>query len=149
MKPGQKGPPAVAGHTEAARATRKPAAPNTQELRDNGTEALRVMKKLAPNQRGAVALTRLHGSALVCVRHRQDAVGAFRYTTVELLVACHAIAARNHHAVGLTIDFRDAELRAKLLKHGGHWDPNCKLWIVTRKVAAQLGLQSRIVSPDK
>ena len=106
---------------------------------------LRVVKKLSPNQRGAVALTQQYGDALVCVRHRQDAAGAFRYTTVELLVECRAIAARTNHAVGVRIDFREADLRASIRARGGAWDPRHKLWTVARKVAAELGLQHRIV----
>ena len=106
---------------------------------------LRVVKKLSPNQRGAVALTQQYGDALVCVRHRQDAAGAFRYTTVELLVQCRAIAARNNHSVGVRIDFRETALRAKIRADGGAWDPRHKLWTVSRRVAAELGLQHRIV----
>ena len=114
-----------------------------------GPAALRVVKKLAPHQRGAVALTRQHGDALVCVRHRQDAAGAFRYTTVELLVECKAIAARNDQATGVRIDFRDHALRTELLLHGGHWDSQRRLWIVSRRVATKLGLQGSLVAIEK
>lgn len=116
--------------------------------RSSRAAALRVIKKLAPGQRGAVALSRQHGDALVCVRHRQDEAGAFRYTTVELLVACQPIAARNNQAVGIRVDFTDTALRTLLLRHRGRWDPHYRMWIIARSVAAKLGLQGRIVRLD-
>ena len=47
---------------------------------------LRVTKKLATTNRGAIKLAQQFGNALVCVRHRTDSEARFRYTTVELLV---------------------------------------------------------------
>jgi hypothetical protein len=107
--------------------------------------ALRVTKKLSPGQRGAVALTRQFGDSLICVRHREDAVGAFRYVTVELLVDRTAIAARNRKRVGIHIDFRETELRTAIKRCGAAWDSHHKVWAIDRKTVAQLGLQDRIV----
>lgn len=47
---------------------------------------LRVTRKLSPESRGALKLARQFGDALICVRHRSDDKGEYRYTTVELLV---------------------------------------------------------------
>lgn len=106
---------------------------------------MHVTKRLAPGQRGAVALTRRFGESLICVRHREDAVGAYRYVTVELLVDRTAIAARNRRRVGIRLDFRESDLRATLKRHGAAWDPQHRVWAIDRKTAAQLGLQDRIV----
>ncbi len=107
--------------------------------------ALRVTKKLSPGQRGAVALTRQFGDALICVRHREDTLGAFRYVTVELLIERTAIVARNQKRVGIRIDFREADLRAAIKRHGATWDAHRKVWAMDRKTVSQLGLQARIV----
>lgn len=45
--------------------------------------ALRVTKKLSPETRGALKLTRKFGDSLVCVGHRSDDKGEYRYTTVD------------------------------------------------------------------
>ncbi len=107
--------------------------------------ALRVTKKLSPGQRGAVSLTRQFGAPLVCVRHREDPMGAFRYVTVELLVERKAIEARNGRPVGVRIDFHEAELRAAIKRCGATWDRHHKVWTLDRKTTAKLGLQDRIV----
>ena len=121
-----------------------------QEIQDtasaNGVTALRVVKKLSPHQRGAMTLTKLYGDSLVCVRHRQDAAGAFRYTTVELLIEHHPIAARNAKPVGVRIDFRETRLRQTIRAHGGQWDSQHRVWVIPRKIAAKLDLQDRIVN---
>ena len=44
----------------------------------------RVSKRLTPGQNGAKRFQAQYGSALVCVRYRQDS--RKRYTTVELIV---------------------------------------------------------------
>lgn len=114
-------------------------------LSASSVSALHVVKKLSPHQRGAVALTKEYGESLVCVRHRQDAAGAFRYTTVELLIERRPIAARNAQAVGVCIDFRETHLRLAIRAHGGKWDSQQRVWTMPRRMAAKLGLQERIV----
>jgi len=111
-----------------------------------GVTALHVVKKLSPHQRGAMTLSKLYGESLVCVRHRQDTAGAFRYTTVELLIERHAIAARNTKPVGVRIDFRETQLRQTIRAHGGKWDPKRRVWVISRRVASKLDLQDRIVT---
>jgi hypothetical protein len=81
--------PSVALGTRAAAAAGKSPVQNTHGTAAPANQAHaapEVVKKRAPHQQGAVAPTRAHGDALVCVRHRQDAAGAFGYTTAELLV---------------------------------------------------------------
>jgi hypothetical protein len=61
---------------------------------------LRVTKKLSPASRGALKLARQFGDALVCVRHRSDDRGEYRYTTVELLVDKVRVQPRTDQVVG-------------------------------------------------
>lgn len=46
----------------------------------------RVLRKLSPQQVGALKLARRFGDLLVCVRYRHDPDRQVRYTTVELVV---------------------------------------------------------------
>jgi hypothetical protein len=46
-------------------------------------EPRHAAKKIKPNQRGAIKLSRTHGEALVCVRYRENEDDAERQTTVE------------------------------------------------------------------
>jgi hypothetical protein len=63
----------------------------------------RVIKTLAPTDRGAIDLARSYGDALVCVRHRSDAKGKVRHVTVELLVRSSPIRPRSTRMVWLRI----------------------------------------------
>lgn len=68
--------------------------------RNSRATELRVIKKLAPGDRGAKGLASEYGEALICVRHRQDASGTKRLTTVELIVSEKEI----HRRPGPTVD---------------------------------------------
>lgn len=78
-----------------------------------GTEAasLRVVKKLAVSSRGAIKLAQQFGETLVCVRHRVDSKGEFRYTTVELLVDKAPIRPRVEAMVGVRIGGNELSLQ--------------------------------------
>lgn len=75
--------------------------------------AQRVIKKLAPDRPGAQRLAQRFGDALVCVRHRVDASGRTRFTTVELLVEQTPVRAQTgNRIVGIRIAYEDGTLRA-------------------------------------
>ena len=113
----------------------------------------RVVKRLAPTQRGALKLARRYGDALVCVRYRRDADGQRRYTTIELIVDTAPIEQRpariDPAAANAIVSVRlpphgNAELRARALAHGATWNSTTKRWLMTRRVAVQLGLLEAI-----
>ena len=111
-----------------------------------GSEAasLRIVKKLAVSSRGALTLARQFGETLVCVRHRVDAKGEFRYTTVELLVEKAPIRPRNEVVVGIRIGPYEHSLQTIVKAAGATWDYKTKLWNMPRRLAGILRLAARI-----
>ena len=107
----------------------------------------RVVKTLAPTDRGAIALARHYGEALVCVRHRTDAKGKFRHTTVELLIETTPIQARSVKIVHVRTEPHERTLNAVIKTAGGTWDSKARLWRLPRRVAGILSLRDRIVEP--
>lgn len=110
----------------------------------NEATNLKVLKKLAPNQPGAIKLARLYGEALVCVRHRTDSEGLSRITTVELVVERTPIQPRTDTIVGVKINYGEPELQSVAKAAGATWDPSTKLWRMPKRVATALNLDQRI-----
>jgi hypothetical protein len=112
-----------------------------------GTEAssLRVTKKLPVSARGAIKLARQFGETLVCVRHRVDAKGEFRYTTVELLVDKAPIRPRIEAMVLVRIASDERSLQQVARAAGATWDYSTRLWRMPRRLAGILRLAPRIV----
>ena len=112
------------------------------------TERLRhrVIKTLAPSDRGAIELARLYGDALVCVRHRTDAKGKIRHTTVELVVQSHPIRPRPIKIVFVKVEPHEANLHAVVKAAGGQWDGKQRLWRIPSRVASILNLRDRVVA---
>jgi hypothetical protein len=106
----------------------------------------RVVKTLAPTDRGAIHLVRHYGDALICVRHRTDAKGKLRYTTVELLVSTTPIRPRPLKWVCVRVDPSERLLQAVVKRAGGVWDARDRLWRLPSRVAGILSLRSRIVN---
>jgi len=88
----------------------------------------------------------LHGCALVCVRHRHDALKLYRFTTVELVVDAAPIHPRQFDAAsfGIRLYRQERELRRQLIVVGARWDPRDQLWWVRGAVIRTLGLVDRI-----
>lgn len=108
------------------------------------TGGLRVTKKLSPESRGALKLARQFGEALVCVRHRADDKGEYRYVTVELLVEKVAIRPRSDKIVGVRIGPEEKSLQTVVRAAGGTWDYKARVWRIPRRVAGILRLTDRI-----
>jgi hypothetical protein len=105
---------------------------------------LRVTKKLSPESRGALKLARQFGEALICVRHRSDDRGEYRYTTVELLVEKTPIRPRTENLVGVRIGPDEKPLQTVVRAAGGTWDYKSKVWRLPRRVVGILKLVDRI-----
>ena len=108
------------------------------------TSALRVTKKLSPSTRGALKLAKQFGAALVCVRHRSDDKGEFRYVTVELLVETVKIQPRTDKIVGVRVGLDEKPLQTVIRAAGGTWEYKAKVWRLPRRVAGVLKLTDRI-----
>lgn len=105
----------------------------------------RVIKTLAPTDRGAIELARRHGDQLICVRHRTDAKGKVRHTTVELLVSSEPIRPRTAKLVYLRTQAHERDLHAVIKTAGGLWDSKQQLWRLSSRVVTILKLRDRIV----
>lgn len=105
---------------------------------------LRVMKKLAPNARGAKGLTAEYGSQLVCVRHRLDQSGTKRLTTIELIVSEKVISRRPGPTVDVALRPHEKDLQARLKAAGAKWHKVDAVWTIRRSTAIALGLKGRI-----
>lgn len=124
---------------------RWPADPAGAPPRPGERRTYRVVKTLAPTDRGALLFARQYGAALVCVRHRTDAKGKVRHTTVELLVSSTPIQPRTIRYVLLRLAPHEQALSAMLKAAGAAWLPQQKLWKLPSRVATILNLRSRIV----
>ena len=107
----------------------------------------RVVKTLSPTDRGAIALAQRYGDALVCVRHRTDAKGKVRHTTVELLIQSAPIRPRQIRMVLVRVAPHEQALHAVIDAAGGHWDPRRRLWRLPSRVVTILNLRDHIVRP--
>ena len=105
----------------------------------------RVIKTLAPTDRGAIELARQYGDALICVRHRTDAKGKVRHTTVELVIHSAPIRPRTAAMVLLQIEPQERALHAVVKAAGGTWNSRDRLWRLPSRVASILNLRDRIV----
>jgi hypothetical protein len=105
----------------------------------------RVIKTLAPDDRGALDYARRYGAALICVRHRADAKGKMRHVTVELLVQSTPIRPRSVGHVWLRLAPHERKLAAVVETAGGHRDERSGLWRLPSRVASILSLRDRIV----
>lgn len=107
--------------------------------------SLRVIKTLAPRDRGAIELARRYGEALICVRHRTDPKGKVRHTTVELLVTSEPIRSRTAKMVWLKTQPQERTVHDMIKAAGGLWDGKRQLWRLPSRVATILNLRDRVV----
>ena len=106
---------------------------------------LRVTRKLSPESRGALKLARQFGDALICVRHRSDDKGEYRYTTVELLVEKTPSRPRTDNLVGVRIGPDEKPLQTVVPAAGRTWDYKARVWRLQRRVVGILELADRII----
>lgn len=105
---------------------------------------LRVIKTIAPGERGAKALAAVYGEQLVCIRHRLDPSGRVRLTTVEVVISATRLQWRPSPTVAVVLPFDAHALRQRVVAAGGRWDPIAKVWRLRRATAMALGLRQRI-----
>lgn len=125
-----------------------PAGPHLADCRTS-----HVVKRMAPDQAGAMKLAARFGDRLVCVRYRHDAAKRRRYTTVELVVASAPIKgsapntarARKMQIVAIRLHIHERDLRVLLYESGATCAPDSGLWYVPKSIAKALGLLHRVV----
>ena len=130
-----------------------PAAPSaratpTQRLPLSSTSRVRL--HLKPGQKGTKQLLEQYGDRLVCVRYRYDAERKKRFKTVELLVAERdweppLPRVAPDQILKLRVAFVEAELRDRVKRAGGTWNPEQRIWQLRYDRAVALGLNGRIV----
>jgi hypothetical protein len=79
---------------------------------------------------------------------RDGANDSHRYTAVEPIVDCVAVAARNGKAeriVGVRVGFNETQLRQQVRDSGAKWDAPARPWRMPLRAARQLGLLDRVV----
>lgn len=106
---------------------------------------LRITKKLAPSDRGAITLRKQFGANLVCVRHRVDPEAKLRYTTVELLVETTEVEIREPQLVHVRVDPKEYALHTMVKAAGGRWDWKRGMYVLPKRVATVLRLSGRVV----
>jgi len=123
------------------------ARPGTAAGREAGPRATHVIKTLAPGSPGAQKLALRYGADLVCVRHRVDAGGRQRITTVELVVDVSEIRSRGRAEpeLALRLAMGEQALRASIQQAGGRWDAAARVWWLRRSQVLALGLKGRVV----
>lgn len=128
----------------ASNATAVGAAPRDME---SVYAATHVVKRLSASQPGALKLARRFGDALVCVRHRHDPLGRYRYTTVELVVDEAPVARQSKldAMVMVRLAFDEDELRQLVRAHGALWHAKRRVWCMPRSTAKGLRLLAHIV----
>jgi len=121
--------------------------PDDEQASGSSASKLRVTKKLAATDRGAIKLSQQFGPALVCVRHRTDSEARYRFTTVELLVEKVAMQPRQSKMVHIRVNPKEYGHRTVVRTAGAVWDSKVGLWRIPKRVATVLRLTGRIVQP--
>ncbi|MDP1982065.1 MAG: hypothetical protein Q8K23_05950 [Sulfuritalea sp.] len=125
----------------ADRQPRKP--PAAREFTLGGV----VLKKLGPGAAGTKRLATRFGSALVCVRYRDDPARDRRLTTVELTTVELIVEERPLPGpLAVRIGYEEAALRKQAKAAGGWWDGQRKLWLLPRAAVRKLKLDNRVVA---
>ena len=108
--------------------------------------AARVIKKLAPGERGSVKLVRRYGSALLCVRYRESLTKGERYTTVELIVSRRPLQPHQEPKVLVPIGLAESALRQRACQLGAEWNDTKRAWAMPYSAAKRLNLLHRAIA---
>ena len=117
---------------------------------------MKVIKRVNPGKPGTKKYLKIFGEKLFCVRYRHNKESHERITTVELIVDKGAYypefnIARDYFQdnqekyVCLKLGFDDKDLRCRVIKSGGKWLQEMKIWKISYQEALKLGLKERIV----
>jgi len=113
---------------------------------------MRTRTTLQPGEKGTKRWTDEYGDQFVCLRYRYDHERRRKYKTIELVVeesdwnpdSLPVSGSISEDLVGVEVKIEEIDVRTKVKQAGGRWDPQSKLWRLTRRSAEQLGLSDRI-----
>ena len=110
----------------------------------------RVRLSSKPGQPGTKSLLAKYGKSLVCVRYRYGEQTRQRLKTVELIVdraewRPGAGSSDGDAIVELRVGWQEYEMQQQVKAVGGKWDPEARVWRLSREDVEMLGLESRIV----
>jgi len=111
---------------------------------------LTTRQVIKPGKPGTKRLHKIYGDQLVCVRYRYDWVRRKRLKTIELIVdevdwKPSLDALRPDTLVFIKLSGLERELRLRVMRAGGQWKRNEKLWQLSLKEVVKLGLKNRII----
>lgn len=109
----------------------------------------RIVKTLRPGRPGTKKQSAQHGEVLVCVRYRHDALGLYRYTTIELVTdAALLIDPKRFDRTSFGIHIRPGERRQRLaaIALGARWSETDGLWWLRGGAIRKLRMMDRIRS---
>lgn len=104
---------------------------------------LKTRLTLPPGARGTKKQVARYGERLVCVRYRYDEEARRRVKTVELIEE-DVPWTPDSPLYLVQIRWEEEALRARIKAAGGQWDPERKLWKVTRQTMKALRLETRV-----
>jgi hypothetical protein len=102
---------------------------------------------LRPGARGTKSLLDHFGKDLLFVRYRYDPRARKRWKTIELVVdeQCWLPREIRDRPVWIDLAFEELDLRRAVVRSGGRWDPERRLWRLLPLEADRLGLGERVV----
>lgn len=111
---------------------------------------MRMRLTLNPGQRGTKRLLTQYGDRLVCVRYRYDVQRKKRIKTAELIIEETDWQPKARRRAGDTlvmvrVGLSEVEIRQRVKRAGGRWDPKRRVWELRYERVAELGLEARIV----
>ncbi len=80
-----------------------------------------IVKKLNPDQKGALRHAERFGDRLVCVRYRTDPDSGRRFTTVEIVIKDRRSIASESASVVVRENWNETDLRQAIKVSGGAW----------------------------
>ena len=102
-----------------------------------------VLATFRPGEKGTKRLLRDWGDRLVCVRYRYNASRESRLKTAEIVVSEASWKRRGSREVVVEVRSWEKELRDAIVRAGGRWDSNRRMWVVEKEKIARLGLEGR------
>ncbi|MEZ4699760.1 MAG: hypothetical protein R2834_05485 [Rhodothermales bacterium] len=106
---------------------------------------------LRPGARGTKQLHAQFGNELMYVRYRYDPGIQKRYKTIELIIDEQYWLPREIRdmPVWVQLAFHERDLRLRIVRSGGRWDPAHQRWELRFEDAERLGLTERIAQRDE
>lgn len=112
---------------------------------------MKIKRIVRPGQPGTKKLVARYGDNLICVRYRYDAENNRTLKTIELVIENQPWQPNPekiplNKIVDLQIAIGETELRNRVKKAGGKWNPQKQVWHLPYREVLELELTERIVA---